>query len=147
MANVFYNEGATSIVNRNIDLIADTIKLMLVNSVYTPNPDHDFIDEGGANDAVDARISGTTDQTLGSKVIGKDDTGDFTYFDAADATFTSVPGGSTVVACIAYKDTGTSTTSKMICYLDVTDTATNGGNITIQFAAPASGGVFKGQAG
>jgi hypothetical protein len=143
MANVFYNEAKTSIVNRNIDLAADTIKVMLVNSVYTANADHQFIDEAGASDAVDARLAGTTDQTLGTKVIGKDNTGDFAYFDAADSLFSAVTTGQTAVAAIVYKDTGTPTTSKMICYLDITDTPTNGGDITLQYAAPASGAVFK----
>jgi hypothetical protein len=143
MANLFYNEAKESIVDRNIDLISDTIKIMLVNSVYTPDADHQFIDEGGASDAIDARLSGTTDQTLGTKAIGKDTSGDFAYFDAADALFSAVTTAQTAVAAIVYKSTGTDSTSKLICYLDITDTPTNGGDITIQFAAPASGGVFK----
>ena len=116
---------------------------MLVASGYTPNADHQFIDEGGANDAVDHRISGTTDQTIGSKAIGKDTTNDFAYFDGADVLFTAVPGGATVAAGIVYKDTGTPTTSKLIVYHDLTDTATNGGDITIQFATVANGGIFR----
>jgi hypothetical protein len=143
MANLFYNEAKESITDRNIDLLSDTLKVMLVDSVYTPNADHQFIDEAGASDAVDARLAGTTDQTLGTKAIGKDTSGDFAYFDAADSLFTAVTTGQTAVAAIVYKDTGTPTTSKMICYLDIPDTPTNGGDITLQYAAPASGGIFK----
>jgi hypothetical protein len=141
MANLTYNEGIESVVDRNVDWISDTIKIMAVSSVYTPNKDHQFIDEGGASDAIDARIG--TDQTLGSKATGKDTTGDFAYFDAADPTWTALAGGSTIVGFVVYKDTGVATTSKMLAYIDVTDTATNGGDITLQFAAPASGGVIK----
>jgi hypothetical protein len=141
MANLTMNEGIESIVDRNIDLIADTIKIALVSSTYSPNKDDQFIDTGGASDVVDAIIG--TAQTLGSKATGKDTTGDFAYFDAADPTFTAVAAGSTVAGAVIYKDTGTPTTSKIIEYLDLTDTPTNGGDITIQFAAPASGGVLK----
>jgi hypothetical protein len=143
MASNMYNEGNESIVSDDIDMITDTIKAMLVNSTYTPNKDDQFIDAGGASDAVDARLTGTTDQTLGTKTWGKDTTSDFTYFDAADVVFTAVPTAQTAVGVVIYKDTGTPTTSKLIAYLDITDTPTNGGDITIQFAAPASGGVFK----
>lgn len=141
MANLTYNEGIESIVDRNIDYIADTIKAILLSSTYSPNKDDQFIDTGGASDPVDARIG--TDQTLGSKATGKDTTSDFAYLDAADPTWTAVAGGSTVVGVGVYKDTGTPTTSKLICYLDVTDTATNGGDITVQFATPANGGIVK----
>lgn len=141
MANLTYNEGIESVVDRNVDYIADTIKAMLVSSTYTPNKDDQFIDTGGASDPVDARIG--TDQTLGSKVTGKDTTGDFAYFDAADPTWTAVAGGSTIAGVVIYKDTGTPTTSKVLAYLDVTDTATNGGDITVQFATPANGAIIK----
>ena len=143
MANGFYNEAAESILDGTIVLASDTIKYMLVKSGYTFDKDHQFIDEGGANDPVDHRVTGTTDQTLGSKATGKDNTGDFAYFDAADPVFTAVPSGETVAAGIVYKDTGTPTTSRLICYHDLPDTPTNGGDITIQFATPANGGIFK----
>jgi hypothetical protein len=143
MANVSMNEGLESIVDRSIDLIADTLKVALVKSGYTPNQDDQFIDAGGANDVVDARVTGTTDQTLGSKVTGKDTTGDFAYLDAADVVFTAVASGETVAGLVVYKDTGTPTTSKILGYVDLVDTPTNGGDITIQWAAPASGGVLK----
>lgn len=143
MANLAYNEGIESVVDRNIDLIADTIKAVIVGTGYTENKDHQFIDEGGANDIVDHRIAGTTDQTIGSKATGKDNTGDFAYFDGGDVTFSAVAGGATVAKVAVYKDTGTPTTSKVLGLFDVTDTATNGGDITIQWATPANGGILK----
>jgi hypothetical protein len=141
MANLTMNEGIESILDRSIDWINDTIKIMAVSSVYTPNKDDQFIDAGGANDAVDARIG--TDQTLGSKAIQKDTTNDLVALDAADPTWTALASGSTIVGFVVYKDTGTPSTSKILGYIDVTDTPTNGGDITLQFATPANGGVLK----
>jgi hypothetical protein len=141
MANLTMNEGIKCVIDRTIDLAADTIKAMLVSSVYTPNKDDQFIDTGGASDAVDARIG--TDQTLGSKTIAKDTASDFAYLDVADPTWTAVAGGSTIVGVVIYKDTGTPTTSKILAYIDVTDTPTNGGDITLQVATPANGGLLK----
>lgn len=143
MANLMFNEGNESIIDRTIDLLADTIKIMLVSSTYSPNKDDQFIDTGGASDPVDARIPGTTDQTLASKAIAKDTTSDHVSFDATDPVFTAVTAGATVAGAVVYKDTGTPTTSKSLCYLDLPDTATNGGDITVQFATPANGGIFR----
>jgi hypothetical protein len=143
MANVVTNEAKLSLINGNIVYASDTIKAALVTSTYTPNADDQFIDTGGASDVVDARVSGTTDQTLGSKVLSKDTTNDFAYLDAGDVTFTAVTAGSTIAGVVVYKDTGTPTTSKIIAYYDVTDTATNGGDITIQWATVANGGILK----
>jgi hypothetical protein len=145
MANVMFNEAKKSLLagaTGEIDFIVDTIKLMAVAAGYVPNADHQFIDEGGSDDPVDHRTAGTTDQTLAGKVIGKDTTGDFAYLDADDVVYNSVTAGPAIEGVIPYKDTTVPTTSKMICYLDISVTP-NGGNITIQFATPANGGIAK----
>lgn len=147
MANVFMNEGAESIIDRNVDLIADTIKIILLKAGYVADPDNQFIDEGGANDMVDHRLAGTTDQTLGSKVTGKDNTGNFAYLDGGDVTFVAVPAGAAATQVGVYKDTGTPTTSKILAVHDIPDVTPNGGDITIQWATPANGGVLKFAAG
>jgi hypothetical protein len=144
-ANVMFNSAKqrmTAGATGEIDFIVDTIKAMLVTATFVPDADNVFIDAGGASDAVDARAAGTTDQTLASKAIGVDNTGDFAYIDAADPTWTSVAAGSTIEGVVIYKDTGTTTTSPMICYLDIS-VVPNGGNITIQFATPATGAIAK----
>jgi hypothetical protein len=145
MANVMFNAAKQMLLagsSAEIDFIAATIKAMLVGTSFVPDPDNVFINAGGANDAVDHRIAGTTDQTLGTKAIGVDNTGNFAYLDAEDPVFLAVPAGPAVEWVVVYKDTGTETTSRMICALDISVTP-NGGNITIQFAAPASGGIAQ----
>lgn len=143
MANVVFNSGAMRLLGGAtgaINFVSDTIKARLVAAGYAPNKDDEFIDAGGANDVVDHTIG--TAVTLTNPAIGKDNTGDFAYIDADDVLFTSVPGGTDVAKVVYYKDTGTATTSPLICSLDVAVTP-NGGNITIQHAAPASGGIAK----
>jgi hypothetical protein len=142
-ANMAMVEGIESIVDRTLDYIADTIKLILLTNTYVANKDHQFIDEGGVADMVDARVPGTTDQTLTGKATGKDLTGDFAAFTASNATFTAVAGGATAGQVGLYKDTGVATTSKILGVFDITDITTNGGDITIQFASLASGGLVK----
>lgn len=143
MTTIAMQEGIKSVIDRSVDLLTDTIKAILLTNTYVENKDNQFIDAGGVADMVDARVPGTTDITLSSKAIGKDDTGDFAYFDAADITWTGVAGGATAGKVGIYKSTGTDTTSKILGVIDIADITTNGGDITIQFAAPASGGVMK----
>lgn len=143
MASINYNEGIQSLLEDDIDWLNDTIKCMLVTSTYSPNKDDSFIDTGGASDPVDARVAGTTDQTIGTKSIGKDTSSDFAFLKGANVTFTAVPAGNTVVGALVYKDTGTATTSKNIAYHDVTDTPGNGGDITIAWPSDGNGGITK----
>src|SRR5438105_15854831 len=96
MANIFMQSGALGIVDRSIDLIADTLKVALCKSNYVADPDNVFIDAGGANDVVDARVAGTTDHTLASKTLAKGDTASFAYLDAADITYALSPSSTAV---------------------------------------------------
>ena len=61
------------------------------------------------------------------------------YLDADDLVFTAINAG-TIGYAILYKDTGTASTSPLICAIDVTDTATNGGNVTFVWN---SAGILK----
>lgn len=129
MAYFVYNEGAESLLDGSIDWASDTIKARLVASSATPNKDDDDLSSG--------YTAIGTDQTLGSKTRTKDDTNDRVVYDAVDPTWSAVAGGSTVGWVIIYKDDGGD--GVPIAALDITDTPTNGGDITIQFSAS---GIF-----
>jgi hypothetical protein len=99
--------------------LTGTVKIRLVSSTYTYSAAHVFISD------TTGQITGTTDQTLGTKtyVAGK--------FSSANATFTAVTTGQTINACLIYVDTGTTTTSRLVAYLDGFTQATNGGDIVV----------------
>jgi len=132
MASFVYNQGALNICGEStaIDWEGDTIKARLTASSVTPNKD-------------DTSMTGYTgigtDQTLGSKTRASDTTNDRVVFDAADPTWTAVASGSTVGTVTIYKFVTNDAGSTPICSLDITDTPTNGGDITITFSA---NGVF-----
>lgn len=126
MANTLYPKAKEAFLRGEIDLTADSIKVVLVkiSGGYTYNANHDFYD----------------DLVPGSNVVGSPQTlSGITVtngvLDATDVTFSSVTGAA-VGAVVIYKDTGASGTSSLIAYYD---TATgipvtpNGGNITISW--------------
>ena len=130
MADFVYNEGAESLLDNSIVWASDTIKARLVASSATPNKDDDYLSTGYTPIG--------TDYTLANKTRTKDDTNDrIVYDNTVDALFSAVAAGSTVGWCIIYKDDGGN--GVPICALDIADTPTNGGDITIQFHA---NGIF-----
>lgn len=133
-----YNKGKEAIAG-SIDLTTSgKIKLRLVTSSYTFSQSHVFLSDAVTAGATAA--ASTTDQVLG--VSG--DTGlasgvtvtNGVLGATRDPKWSSVTGGSTVTGIIAYYDTGTASTSNLLCFIDTTPSGalsivTNGGDITI----------------
>jgi hypothetical protein len=134
VANTAYTPFKVLLLGADIDLLADTIKCVLLDNDYTISAAHDFLDDvaGGA-------IIGTA-QTLASKTATSGN------FDSADVTFTAVAGGDTVTKALLYKDTGSAATSPLIVVYDTNAAAaaisitTNGGDIVV---APHANGWFS----
>ena len=115
---------------------AGTLKAALVASAYTPSNTHDFWDDVSAN-VIDTPKALTTPAVTRS--------GDTVTWDCDDSganmTWSSVAGGSTIGWVVFYDDTGTPATSQLICYSDVTNTATNGGDIVVTIHANGIGTI------
>lgn len=117
MANVILNNTKELLLTGGFDLDADTLKVMLVTSSYTPDQDaHDFI-----NDASSAEVSGTGytagGATLSGVTVTQDNTNNTAYLDAADTDWTT----STITNAryaIVYKDTGAAATSPILAIFD-----------------------------
>ena len=126
----FLVDGTT---NGQVDFDADTIKVALVTSSFSPDFDTmDYFDD------VTNEVSGTGysagGATLGSVTITLDTANDRVDIDAADVTWTT----STITArgAVLYNSTGTASTSPLIAYYDFgSDKVSSAGDFTIQWAA------------
>lgn len=132
MANALFPKFKQSLLNKEIDMDTDTIKVRLVTVAYVYSAAHQFLSD--TTGAVGA------DQVLGAPTIVSG------VFDANDSTWTAVAAGAAVTAVIIYKDTGVAGTSNLIAYLDTGFTGSpgipvtpNGGNIVITWNAS---GIF-----
>jgi len=146
MAAVVYNRFKKEMADGTIDLLTDVIKVMLVTSTYVANPDHDFVDMGGASDPIDAELTGTGYQagfagtgrkTLSNKAIAEDDANNRAEFDnTVDLTWSAINAGA-AAAFIVYKHLTSDAASVLIAYVDTGGfpITTNGGDLTIQFNA------------
>jgi hypothetical protein len=132
MANAVYPLAKKALLDADIDLLTDTIKIVLCDSGYTYNTAHDNLDDITAG----ARVA--TSSALASKTT----TGG--AFDAADVTFTALTGD-TVTSWVLFKDSGTESTSKLIAYFDTVSGGgafsftPSGGDLTLSFGAS---GIF-----
>ena len=127
MSSTLYPKFKEALLNADLDVIADNIKVVLVDTAdYTYSAAHDFLDDVPSP----ARVA--TSGNLGSKTATNG------VFDAADITFTGVTGDPSE-ALIIYKDTGTAATSNLICYIDTVSgpaalsVTPNSGDITISW--------------
>jgi hypothetical protein len=125
MTSQLYPIGKAHILGQatKADLVADTIKVMLVHSATTAySGANEFVGDlaGGGIIARSGALAGKT-VTTGT-------------FDANDVTLTAV-SGATVDAVIVYKDTGADGTSPLLVWFDVTPFAPNGGDVTVVFNA------------
>jgi hypothetical protein len=134
MASSLYPKFKEALLNADLDVMADNIKVVLVDTAdYVYSAAHDFLDDV----PVGARVA--TSANLASKTATNG------VFDAADITFTGVTGDPSE-ALIIYKDTGTAATSNLIVYIDTVSgpaalsVTPNSGDITISWSPS---GIFS----
>lgn len=133
MASAVFNSYKLDMLEGNVDLDNDTIKLSLHTSSWTPD-----IDADNFYDDVDNEIGATGSYAAGGATLTvtttQDNTDDEGVFDATDVSFTSA----TITAryAIIYKSTGTASTSPLILYIDFgSNQSSTAGTFTITFAA------------
>jgi hypothetical protein len=126
-----YPKAGEKILSAAIDMTSGTWKVRLLPSSYTYDAGHEFIDD------VSAGIG--TDQTLANKTLTAG------VFDADDAAFGTIAGGSTIGSILIYKDTGTPATSPILVRFDDVvglPYATNGAEYTQRWSN-ASAKIFS----
>lgn len=141
MANSVTNKGKFEIFTGTADLDASDLRVLLLKSTGTPTADTNFISDVVADEI---SVGGYSRQALTGETVTEDDANDFAYLDANDPTFAALAAGQTVGWMCLFRQTGADATAPIYANYDLTDTATNGGDITVVFSAPASGGALKG---
>jgi hypothetical protein len=157
MASFMYNQAVEDVLDTTLDLTS-TLKIMLVgtaNATYAPDRDHTVIDNG-ANDTTDPSFCElvATNYTGGFAGAGRktatlamstDNANDRAVIAITDLTWTALGGASndTVTAGILVKEITNDTLSRLVAYLDFTNTATNGSDFTLDFPAAGSGGSIR----
>jgi len=143
MASLVYNTAKKEIFDGTIDLTAADIKVMLIGTAtpYTPDADHDTVDQASGSELSATNytggFAGAGRKAFASPAIAVDKTNDRAEFDATDLTWTSLGGAAndTVEAAIIIREVTNDAGSRLIAYIDLTNTTTDGSNFTIQWDA------------
>ena len=128
------NTAFKKLFDGDIDLLLDTIKVMLLTNVHATNIDtQEFIDDVSANQVSATGYTAGGD-TLATPTTVVDNTGDKCDFDAVDTTWT-ITGSMTAQYAVIYKDTGTPATSAIVAIIDFgSDKTATDGDFKIQWA-------------
>jgi hypothetical protein len=123
MASQLYPLGKKALLDGDIDLLVDNIKLLLID---TADETYNSADQFHSN------ITGAGIVATSGNLAGKTTTAG--VFDANDITITAV-SGDTVEAVVLYKDTGVSGTSPLIAWFDVSTFTPTGADVLVAFNA------------
>ena len=141
MASFIYNAGAHAIDNGDFDFLTATVKVMLLglSTPYTPDKDHDHIDDINASElAVSGYaggFAGAGRKTLANKAVTQNTGTDRDMLDADDPSAWTLAAGDSVTAAVVYFHLTSDAVSVPLAYLDFTDVVTNGGAFNLAFDA------------
>ncbi len=140
MADGVTNKCKFELFTGDANLDAADLRVLLLKTAL-PTADTNFVSDIVANEIT---VGGYARQTLAGETVTEDDTNDFAYLDATDPVFTALVAGETIVCAVLFRFVTVDADHRVNAWYDVTDTPTNGGDVTIQFATPANGGALKG---
>lgn len=138
MADLVTNKGKFELFTGDANLDAADLRCGLIKTT-APTADTNF-----RSDVTELTVAGYAPQALAGETVTEDDTNDFAYLDATDPVFTGLATGETVIYGFMFRHVTVASDSPVYTGYDVTDTPTNGGDMTLQFNTPANGGALKG---
>jgi hypothetical protein len=151
MASMWIGESIEAGMNGNLDFDGATWKEGLATTVYVPNQDDTFLDDGSADDFTSGEADlGGTGYTAGfgnsgrktlSGVSSAYASGTNRYvFDANDAaTWTAINPANAIAWAAVLNEVTNDTASRPAVALDFADVDPNGNDFTIQFHADGIG--------
>jgi hypothetical protein len=142
MASGAYQYGMSKVLDGTIDLDTTTLKVMALKSSYVYDPDHTAVSSL-------TEISGVSGYTAGfggagrktaTVAISVDNVNNKVIVTFTDLTWTALGTGDTIGGFALVREITNDAGSIPIVFFDVTDLPTNGGDITLDFAAAGANG-------
>jgi hypothetical protein len=135
MANFAYTEAKHGILNGDIDLTGDDIRVLLVASGSTCGTEEDVTTISGFTTLSELSGTGYVRKALANEIVNKDNANDRAEFDADDVVWSAINAG-TAIAALIYKHVTGDADSIPLFYIDSNfPFVTNGGDFTLQWNA------------
>ena len=130
---IAYNDGKMNILDGDIDLDSDTIKVSLHTSSYSPDKDAHTTTADLSNELAASGNYTSGGESLASKTVTADDSNDRGVWDAADLTWTALTPSAAFRYGVIYSSTAS---NKLIAYIDFgADQNPGGSDFTIQWSS------------
>ena len=142
MASEVYASGCGDVFGGSPDLDTADLRLLLVKPTYTFNAAHAVVADVVAHELT---VSGYARQTLAGKVLYKTLVAGSAVLDASDVTFAGLTAGESIAAAILFRHTGTDASAPLLAKYDLPGLPSGIASVTVQWAAPAAGGVLMGK--
>lgn len=123
-----YPTGVQAFTEGDVDWVGDNIVVLYLSDSATQDTADQFIADIVADELAIAR------ESLAGKTSVIDGPNSRVVLSANNYTILGVNAG-TIGALVLAKNTGSDATSELITFLDVTDLATNGGDVNVNFSA------------
>lgn len=123
MASGWFNRGVYEVVAQSTDIVADTVRFMLLKNTYAFDRDHEFVSDVVTHELTAvgyARVDAT------GKTLTANSTNDASYFDCDNPVFGPLAAGQTIGFVVAFKDTGSGATSPLLMCWQVVAQPTDG---------------------
>lgn len=135
MASIWYNSGKADVLKGDIDLNADDIRVLLATASYTPDPDHDFV-----NDITNELSGGNyVRKALANESVAVDNANDRADFKADNVTWTALTGAPRYA--IYFKQVTSDADHRLLVCNDLGAQSVAGVDFTIKHDGQASNGA------
>lgn len=139
MANV-YNRFKKDILDGIVDISADNLDVLLLDSTHVFDQDEDFVSQIVADEIT---VAGYARQNLTGVVVTEDDVNNRGDAAANQVVFAGMAAGQTVGSAVVFRFNAADAAAELIAFYDVTNTATDVGSITIQFDGLSPGDFLR----
>lgn len=141
MASFWYTKGLEDALGSAAFFGGSSVfRVMLLRNTYTPDVDHDFVDDIDGDE-----MTGAARKTLGSLTVTRSTANDNVVIDAADPSVYSALDDGTLAGAAIYRQVGgndaTPEDDPLWLFIDVEDLVTNGGDVTLAFHSTGLGAV------
>jgi len=120
-----YNSGLHKLTNGDIDFVADTIEVLIVDNTYTFNKAHTAVSDVSGDEVTNDVGSGYERKTLGTKSIALNSTDDRIEYKAADVLYTAILTNEVLGGAVVFSGTD------LIAFLEFADLTTNGSDVRL----------------
>lgn len=108
MANMIFTNFLELMADNDLDWETVVLRALLERSTssYTPDKDHDFLDDFTTGGGIEITVAAYARQTLASAAAAEDAANDRVEFDCDNIAFGNLEAGQTVLSIIIYQQVG-----------------------------------------